>query len=105
MAGNSFGFNGLDGFIVFEVPQGLSFQTRDAAIKWFTGAIQGEARSIALYRATNEGRIPAIQYYESDRVAADLYEDTKQGWDQAAELARRIVDREPGVTLPWQRTH
>ncbi len=103
VAGNSFGFNGLDGFVVFEVPQGVHFRTRDEAVHWFTDTIRSEARSIALHRATQEGKIPAIQYYESDRIAADLYADTKEGYEKAEELARRIVAREPDVTLPWQR--
>ncbi|HSA60421.1 MAG TPA: acyltransferase domain-containing protein [bacterium] len=102
-AGNSFGFNGLDGFVVNEVPQGQRFRTRDEAIQWYTKAIQSEARSIALHRATGEGRIPAIQYYESERVDHTVYEDTREGYEQAEALARRIVAREPDVRLPWQR--
>jgi hypothetical protein len=102
-ASNSFGFNGLDGFVVYEIPQGLHFKTKAEAIKWYADAIQSEARSIALYRATNEGKIPAIQYYESERVSAELYEDTREGWNKAEELAQRIVNREPGVKLPWQK--
>jgi hypothetical protein len=102
VAGNSFGFNGLDGFVVYEIPQGLAFPTKDEAVRWFTDAIRSEARSIALHRATNEGRIPAIQYYESDRVDHTAYEDTRRGYEEAEALARRIVAREPGVRLPWQ---
>jgi len=102
VAGNSFGFNGLDGFEVAEIVEGLNFSSREEAVDWFTDAIRNEALDIARFRATRDGKQKAIQYNDSPHAEADAYEDTKQGFEQAAEFARRIVDRDPNVVLPWQ---
>ena len=102
IAGNSFGFNGLDGFFVLRRVRGRRFATTEEAVTWFTAAIQAEANSVAKYRATQAGEIPAVELYDSDTVTHKAYDDTREGYDEAEAIARRIVAREEGVSLPWQ---
>jgi len=103
VAGNSFGFNGHDGFEVAEIAEGLNFSSREEAVDMFANMIRSEANDIAQHRATREGKQNAIQYSDSGHVDATAYADTKDGFERARELAERIVNRDPDLVLPWQQ--
>jgi hypothetical protein len=104
MAQNSFGFNGLDGFVVAEVPEGLHFRKKVDAEAWFASNIQTHARAVALYRARNDGKINAILPFEVQiDHPEDFYPDTKEVFASAASYAAKIVAREE-VVFPWEKS-
>eukprot|EP00762_Andalucia_godoyi_P003591 ANDGO_00690.mRNA.1 Malonyl CoA-acyl carrier protein transacylase len=102
VAGNSFGFNGLDGFAIYEIPQALRFSSVDQARVWMLKAIQSEARSVALHRGTQSGKISALQYVQSDSCTTEDYEDLKE-FDAAAFVQGMLEARgqQQACIPPW----
>lgn len=109
VGGNSFGFNGLDGFLIYELPQVLRFGSASEAAQWLSKALQLEARSVALHRALHADLIRAIAYVQpADRrelIDESLYPDLRRAMEDVEDTVQRIlVDRQlPAGRLPWYR--